>query len=193
MSRVSLYLRVIFGEIARRALRAAVTMLPPPRVIYGREASDPYLSRWYVLGDREDYGSDFPLNVYVHRFHRSDDDGALHSHPWKWSVAIVLAGGYSEERRVGDRVVRREVLPLSINVIRGDDYHRVDLLEEDAWSIFIAGPRWDTWYFWDRFTCARLDWRAFIDWKRGKIATPVWTEDRRDPVPARAAAEARSA
>lgn len=34
-------------------------------------ADDPYLLRWYII----------PLNVYLHKFMRSDDDRALHDHP----------------------------------------------------------------------------------------------------------------
>jgi hypothetical protein len=37
------------------------------------------------------------LNVYYHIVKRSDDDTALHDHPW-WNFSIVLTGGYYEHR-----------------------------------------------------------------------------------------------
>ncbi len=86
----------------------------------------------------------------------------MHSHPWNWSLAFILAGGYAEERRVGDRVIRRHLLPFSVNVIHSDDYHRVDLYGVDAWTLFLAGPRVDTWYFWDRCSKLRVRWDLYI-------------------------------
>lgn len=149
-----------------------------------REGGSPYLSRFYLLGNRfNNHGirvsrSWLPFSLYLHQFHRSDDDGALHSHPWRWSVSLILSGGYSEERRVGDNVVRRNMRPWSINVICGSDYHRVDLFGCEAWSLFLAGPKVSTWYFWDRSTKMRAHWRAFVDAKRGVIADAGWEHER---------------
>ena len=169
-------------------LRRIVEKLDPPRVIYDRAGGSPYLSRWYVFGapvandGKPVFGYDGnpregvtwddrkgPVALYLHRFHRGDDDDDLHDHPWKWSIAIILAGGYSEERRVRgtDRVIRRAIKPWTINVIRGDDFHRVDLIEDDSWSLFIAGPRVSSWSFWDRHTGETVPWRTFIARKRG--------------------------
>lgn len=175
--------------IVRALLSRLTRLLPPPRVIRDREGGSAYLSRWYIAGRGKDYDGGakdiaapgllgrLPFNVFLHRFHRSDDDGALHNHPWSWSVSFILAGGYSEERRVGDEVVRREVRPWRINVIRRDDFHRVDLLEHDAWTIFVASPKVGTWHFWDRGTKQRAHWRAFVDWKRGARADAGWAPD----------------
>lgn len=174
-------------RLARSLCERLARHLAPPRVITGRDGASPYLSRWYLLGAARDntghvveasWQERLPFNLFLHRFHRSDDDGALHSHPWKWSVAFVLAGGYSEERRVGDDVIRREVRPGRLNFIAATDYHRVDLLERDAWTLFFAGPKAGTWFFWDRDKKARAPWRAFCDWTEGKSAEPTWEPDR---------------
>lgn len=170
--------------------------LSPPRVSYDREGRSPYLSRWYLIGHRRESDEErrfvdalapdgvrehaLPFNLFLHRFHRSDDDGALHSHPFEWAVSWVLVGGYSEERRVGDRVVRRDVLPWRINFIRGDTFHRVDLFEQDAWSLFLVGPKLPTWHFWDRHTRMRARWNEFIAWRRGMLADPGWESDVRE-------------
>jgi hypothetical protein len=124
------------------------TILPAPRVIFDRAGKTPYLSRWYLLGGARDTegGSAFdatgnpktttefafPINVYLHKFHRGDDDDSPHCHPWKWSFSILLSGGYIEHRLVaiGDTEMRsRRVVPPMINIIRGNDFHRVDLIE----------------------------------------------------------------
>lgn len=175
----------------RRLLEWISRRLPEPRVIFDREGGSPYLSRYYLIGRRrtedaigplrgvESVFDRLPFNLFLHHFHRSDDDGALHSHPWSWAVALVLAGGYQEERRVGDEVVRRTVRPLTLNFIHDDDFHRVDLLEQDAWSLFLVGPKTDTWYLWDRDRKARSHWRDFIEARRGFIPDARWVPDSR--------------
>lgn len=174
----------------RSLLRAIVSRLPNPRVIYDRDGRSPYLTRYYLVhrpympdgsDPFDDFGDPKPeslvnksFGVYLHHFHRSDEDGECHNHPWQWSLAIILAGGYSEERRTkDDTVVRRVKKPGSINMIRATDFHRVDLIEHDAWTLFIAGPKVATWGFWNRDTKEYLHWRDFIDKRRG---TTKYTE-----------------
>lgn len=158
------------------------------RVIWDREGLTPYLARFYITqpptmpDGSEPFGpsgnprpgiqwrtSRAGVSVFVHYFYRSDDDHALHNHPWKWALSLVLAGGYSEERRVGNSVVRRLVKPGSFNLITSDTFHRVDLLDADrgCWSVFIAGPKFKGWGFWDRDTGEFIPWREFIARLRG--------------------------
>lgn len=59
----------------------------PHQVIGGLD--DPYLRRWYVI-PRNPW-----LNVYVHHFLSSDDDRALHDHPW-WFVSLMLRADHEE-------------------------------------------------------------------------------------------------
>ncbi len=169
--------------------------LPAPRVIYDREGGTAYLSRWYLIGARrtpdpelkgqfldESRGErTWPFNLFLHSFHRSDDDGALHSHPWSWAVSLILASGYDEERRVGDGVLRRRVRPFTLNFLRGDTYHRVDLIDgRECWSLFLVGPKRSTWYFWDRVRKARCEWRSYILALRGQAETTPWEPDSRE-------------
>ena len=209
----------------KRFVNWLASKLDPPRVIYDREGGSPYLSRYYVFGapKASDGKPVFdktgnprpgiewndrvgPVGIYLHKFHRSDDDQDTHSHPWLWSIAIILSGGYSEERRVPlgslskkesigwavsctnwvlrnkDRlqtvqtrhaVIRRKFRPISVNFIRGSDFHRVDLLSDESWSLFIAGPRVSGWSFWNRFTGEETPWREFIARKRGQKVDEV--------------------
>jgi hypothetical protein len=165
------------------------------RVIMDRDGLSPYLSRFYFFGGPRDPESAFddkgnpvktvqwrelPFNVYLHKFHRSDADYAIHNHPWKWSFSIVLAGGYREERAwVGpwygfypDSVkTRKRVLrPGAVNFISRNDFHRVELIEEDAWTLFVAGPRTGDWGFFDLAEKHYFPWREYIDRIRGKAA-----------------------
>lgn len=129
-----------------------------PDFIVGGEAS-PYLRRWYLTP----YGDE--AGVYLHQFLRSDDDRALHDHPYE-STSIILAGGYVEHlaggamapRGVGDVVTRDAASP-----------HRVQLLrdkagtEQFAITLFLHGPRVRAWGFhcpqgwrpWQEFVSAR--------------------------------------
>ncbi len=178
----------------RAFLEAVTSFLPQPRVIRDRSDKSPYLSRWYLFGkpwmpDGSDpfdasgqtregmKWSKHGLGVYLHKFHRDDESDELHNHPWKTSVAFVLAGGYVEERRaevwdpLDDRgaryiVEKRVMKPGTINVISADDFHRVDLIEEDSWSLFITWQKAQTWGFWDRHTNTFTPWRTHLtEWR----------------------------
>lgn len=157
--------------------QALYGILGEPRIIWDRGGANSYLIRWYILGKREKgtWREKLPFNIFLHEFRLSDDAGDLHSHPFQWSVALVLYGGYIEERRVGDRVETRRVTPPSINIIRGDDYHRVDLIKNSAWSLFIAGPHTedDNWHFWDRITKRKAQWLDYVQSRR-EGREPLW-------------------
>lgn len=190
--------RLFLGDQLRAFCEAAAQFLPRPRVIYGRDAASPYLSRFYLLGKGLPHMPDGsnPFNeagnprpdavwpegrfgIYLHRFHRSDEGQELHDHPFAWSFSVVLAGGYVEERLADyfsfsdpgpTPIERRVVLPLALNVIWGDTYHRVDLVEKDAWTIFVVGPRTKSWGFFDRFKRTVTPWREHLENERRRAA-----------------------
>lgn len=126
----------------------------PKRTIWGKLG--PYLTKYRLVN----FGKD-RVRVYLHRFYRSDEDSELHSHPWVWSFSIILRGGYVETREDGEE---RICGPGSLNFIRKDDYHRVQLMDEDhgAWTLFVAGPEIDEWYFMDPTTKLTTPWKDFI-------------------------------
>lgn len=125
---------------------------------------NPYLTRWYLWpeGPRDvnDEGSDLPFAMFLHKFHRGDADRDQHNHPWDLSVAIILAGGYQEDRGNETRVV----LPGTVNVIRKDDFHRVDLLDPTmgSWSLFVAGRKTGGWGFRDKTTGAFIPQKDYL-------------------------------
>lgn len=151
-------------KLVVKLLKKIVVKLPH-RTITGLDG-DPYLTRWYLWPGGPRSGGDgvtpnAPFAVFIHYFHRSDEDREQHNHPWDVSVALVLAGGYVEER--GDAV--RTFGPGSINIIRKDDYHRVDLLDpkQGSWSLFIAGKNVGSWGFRDDHTGEHIPWHEYLE------------------------------
>lgn len=129
-----------------------------PRRDIPAENGEVYLERYLVLGWNPGSRWRGP-SLYLHRFRLPDQDSATHSHPWPIAVSLVLAGGYTEERLLGEEkdphgatatfTGLRRLRPGRLNVIRERDYHRVDELHgEETWTLFLAWPRTRPWGFW---------------------------------------------
>jgi hypothetical protein len=134
----------------------------PDFVIGGHER--PYLRRHWLL-PRNRF-----LNVYVHEFMRSDDDRALHDHPWAFNCSILLQGKYIEwvpSNGNAQRALPKFRSPGQTLFRWGGAPHRIQLYragerETPCWTLFITGPRVREWGFycpqgwmhWKRFTAA---------------------------------------
>lgn len=65
----------------------------------------PYMMRWWLFGtskELDEHGEPKPrrpfgYSFYFHCFLRSDDDRALHDHPWDF-LSVILFGRYQEHR-----------------------------------------------------------------------------------------------
>lgn len=111
----------------------------------------PYILRWYLIPQNRRF------NIYYHRILRSDDDRALHDHPWP-NMTLVLSGCYVEYLRdeirfryEGDFVFRRATTP-----------HRIVIPEGGyAETLFFTGPNIRQWGFW----CPQgwRHWKEFVD------------------------------
>lgn len=127
--------------------------------------TEPYLRRWWIIPRN-------PLfNVYVHQILRSDDDRALHDHPWP-NVSWLLAGSYTEvvPARRGQRP-SADFAPGGVRKIKRytDDVvfrwpwqsHRLEVTSGACWTLFITGPRVRRW----GFRCAHgwRHWKIFTD------------------------------
>lgn len=133
-------------------LISRITRRAPDVVIGGND--NPYLIRWWVI-PRNPF-----FNVYLHRFMRSDDDRALHDHPWS-NLSILLRGTYTEhtiapgginvrhERRAGQWKLR----------LLGTFAHRIELTHGECWTLFITGPRYRQW----GFHCQSAGW---VPWQK---------------------------
>lgn len=119
-----------------------------------------YLERWHLI-PRNRF-----LNIYLHKFSGSDDDRALHDHPWV-SVSFLLKGTLTEvmphplaghdSRHCVSRVIRRFVPVFRRSV----DAHRLVVDDGPVLTLFITGPRIRQWGFW----CQKgwVHWRQFCD------------------------------
>lgn len=144
----------------------------PDFVIGGWE--NPYMLRWWLtpwsgkfrnIADEDKtlwqrFVSKLP-GVYLHYIVRSDDDRALHDHPWR-NISVLLRGSYIEHtiaaggvhhrtrRNAGDIVMRR-----------ARDAHRLEIDCGPCWSLFITGARVRHW----GFHCQQgwVHWRIFTN------------------------------
>lgn len=100
---------------------------------------NPYLERWHLFRIGK-----LP-RVYLHHFLASDDDRALHNHPW-WFISILLRGSYIEHTRSGS--IRRRAGSVVYRGLSHD--HRISLIpgEPSVWTLFITGPEVRNWGFW---------------------------------------------
>lgn len=137
-----------------QAWARGVIQLRQPDFVIG----DNYLRRWWVVPRNEG------CNVYLHEINRSDDDRALHDHPWD-NTSQILLGSYVEhtpdgsfQRAAGDIVTRKAT-----------DAHRLEIEPgQSAISLFITGPKLREW----GFHCAQgwRHWQDFVDERdHGKV------------------------
>jgi hypothetical protein len=101
--------------------------------------------------------------VYLHWILRSDDDRALHDHPWA-NCSILLRGTYVEHTIDAGGVHQRELRSAgSVVLRRATQAHRLEVIEgSPCWSLFIHGFRLRHWGFhcpngwvhWRKFTAA---------------------------------------
>ena len=142
----------------------------PPDFIIGKPGS-PYMRRWYVIPRNRWF------NIYLHNIVRSDDNRALHDHPW-WNLSILLKGSYREVtpdgtfvRGAGSMVFRRATAA-----------HRLEV-DGPTWSLFITGRKVREWGFY----CPHgwKIWTSFVDMTNtGSVGPgcddePASTEQRR--------------
>lgn len=144
------------------------------------DQDDPYMLRWFVqrkyrlldasaaemLDGLWHIESSRLENAYIHRFIRSDEDRALHDHPWPW-VTVLLDGSYwehlpadpndpagptkREKRSPGDIVVRRDAARP----------HRIEIDEgRPVTTLFLTAEKTREWGFW----CSQgwRHWRDFV-------------------------------
>ncbi|ETR75055.1 hypothetical protein X566_20010 [Afipia sp. P52-10] len=112
----------------------------PPDVRIGKPDDD-YMLRWWVIPRNRFF------NIYLHNFLRSDDDRALHDHPWL-NMSLLLDGRYTEHTIADGGVHHRVEYAAGAIKLRGPKYaHRVELTHGSCWSLFITGPVMRDWGF----------------------------------------------
>lgn len=115
-----------------------------------------YLKRWFIIPRNRWF------NIYLHRFGRSDEDRALHDHPWLFNCSFVLDGKLAEYTIDRGGIGRCHCLWAGDWRFRwGPSPHRLELWGTHAWTLFITGPRIRDW----GFHCPRewVPWQKFTD------------------------------
>lgn len=131
----------------------ARTVVRPPDFIIGG-AQNPYMRRWYLV-PRNPF-----LSVYLHHFLRSDDDRALHDHPWP-NCSLILRGTYTEHTIQAGGIHRRQIYVAGDWRLRpsGRFAHRIELHAGKCWTLFIRGPKYREW----GFHCPHAGW---VHWRK---------------------------
>lgn len=107
-----------------------------PNFIIRRTEAD-YMRRWWVVP------RNYMLNIYLHEILLSDDDRALHDHPWD-NTSLIIAGHYDE--MTPDGIYRR--VPGDVIHRKATDAHRLIVPEgERVISLFQTGPMIREWGF----------------------------------------------
>lgn len=153
--------------LARLLFRAFAPPSRPPDFIIG----DRYMLRWWLIPRNRFF------NIYLHHVLHSDDDRAMHDHPW-WSISLCLAGQMRElSARAADAWPDAGVAagydpspPTRLREVRQGDLvfrsaralHRLILSGgEECWTLFLTGPVLRTW----GFHCPR-GWRSWQEYTK---------------------------
>lgn len=135
--------------LRHRALSAAkrYASVRPPSFTIGPKSS-PQLERWWLIPRNRLF------NVYLHRFNRSDEDRALHDHPWLSLGWVLGPGGYSEILKATAPIMlkgahtRRWCRAGSWTWRLPTTAHRVVLPNsEPVYTLFLTGPVVREWGF----------------------------------------------
>lgn len=160
------YFDAFAGWVIRRALRTPYRHL---RHADGR----PYMDRYWLFRIG---GGEYPwFGARVHHILSSDNDLAMHDHPWPF-VSIILRGGYREVRlacdfprernwytNVGDRatlVTSHDYTAGAVLFRRASTWHLLHLAPgQEAVTLFITLPKLQSWGF--LWRSRKVDWREF--------------------------------
>lgn len=100
----------------------------------------PYLER-YILW--------FGGTIRLHKFYRSDDDRALHDHPWRFITFPFSTYQEYQERNFGEEQVLVDVKRFRFHYRPANHKHRV-VLDKPAWTFIVTGTHIREWGFWPK-------------------------------------------
>ncbi len=112
----------------------------------------PLLVRYFLFRTRW-------ISVYLHHLIGSDEDRALHDHPWSF-VTFLLTGGYWEITPAG-RFWRHW---LSVLYRPAEWSHRLELTRP-VWTLVFRWSRRREWGFWETMRVCGKDWKRWVQWQ----------------------------
>lgn len=116
---------------------AQKTMLSrQPDFVVGAGGEKIYLQRWWIIPRNRFF------NIYLHHFLASDDDRALHDHPFV-NLSILLDGCYFEHSiqagGVHSKKLRAAGKFSGVKFRLPQTAHRIELINDDS-NIYTLGP-----------------------------------------------------
>ncbi len=124
---------------------------PKYRVIAScNKTKGPLLIRYFLLHTA-------PISIFLHHLMASDEDRALHDHPWTF-VTMLLSGGYWEHTTT-QRLWRRR---FSILYRPAEWQHRLEL-DKPVWTLVVKFRSRRDWGFitktgWQKWTAYLVEW-----------------------------------
>ncbi len=112
------------------------TLTKNKRIIITDKDGNPYLERVYL--NEQDDGS----KTYLHIIYQSDDDRDMHNHPFNFTSRIVY-GSYINHMKTGSVTYSEG----QTNIMRADDFHRLEVLRGPVVTIVDRGPKIREWGF----------------------------------------------
>lgn len=167
------------ATVRQWAHRSHISRRAPDEII--PDPGQPYMLRWYArrkcrqldeqcrpwLEELWHFQDRILENAYLHVFKRSDEDRALHDHPWSW-ITVLLEGSYWEhvpadpaEPAGATRPWRRDAGDI---VLRGDAAHphRIELIDgQPVTTLFMTAVKSREWGFW-----CEQGWRHWRDFTK---------------------------
>lgn len=137
------------------------------KIIYGCEArgdqNSKYLTRWEFVSGKY-------FGIYIHKFHRSDDNSSLHDHPWNF-ITIPLKHGYNDcvfdggsDENGKPTFLRTRMKPFHAYYRKATHIHFVELLQDmflpvdkQAWTLVIRFKYIKWWGFWKKGVFTRFN------------------------------------
>jgi hypothetical protein len=122
-----------------------------------------YMRRWFIKTPW--------FSVRIHNIRRSDEDRALHDHPWPF-VSLILWGGYREitDEHHTSPTYGKWYGPGSILYRPAAFKHRLLLPHgHQAWTLVVTGPKQRSWGFdvpgvgWLHWRKAEAYWAGFAE------------------------------
>lgn len=100
-----------------------------------------YLERWHLIPKNRYF------NIYLHKFSGSDDERAMHDHPWS-SVSILLSGKLGEWFDNNGVLAWRVIRRWRVVYRPATHAHRLVIFRgTPTWTLFITGPKVREWGF----------------------------------------------
>ena len=112
-------------------------------------ADQPYLERWILWCG---------ITLRLHRFLASDEDRAVHDHPW-WFITLPFTSygefiepkgkdGQGQDEQTDGQEIYRTVTAWRPHFRASNFRHRVEITQAPSWTLVVTGPKSNEWGFW---------------------------------------------